>query len=116
MTHASQQVDWSYTKCPRILKDGLELHPYCLQSIQEILRADEPLGRQFYQWFINHSNNDAFFTEEAWFHLSGYVNSQDMRLWSADNLHFYIETPLHSQKIGLWATVSRRRIVGPIFF
>ncbi|KAJ8944114.1 hypothetical protein NQ318_013296 [Aromia moschata] len=51
----------------------------------------------------------------AWFHLLGYVNSQNMRLWSADNPHSYIETPLHSQKIGVWAAVSRRTIVGPIF-
>ncbi|KAJ8947277.1 hypothetical protein NQ318_014174 [Aromia moschata] len=53
---------------------------------------------------------------EAWFHLSGYVNSHNMRLWNADKLHFYIETPLRPQKNRVWADVSRRRIVGPIFF
>ncbi|KAJ8934538.1 hypothetical protein NQ318_012917 [Aromia moschata] len=35
----------------------------------------------------------------AWFHLSGYVNSQNMRVWSSYNPHFYIETLLHSQKL-----------------
>ncbi|KAJ8959388.1 hypothetical protein NQ318_022075 [Aromia moschata] len=39
--------------------------------------------------------------DETWFHNSGYVNSQNMRLWSAHNFHFYIETPLHPQKIGV---------------
>ncbi|KAJ8949635.1 hypothetical protein NQ318_007401 [Aromia moschata] len=45
------------------------------------------------------------------FHLLGYVNSQSMRLWSADNPYFRIETPLHPQKIGVWAAANRRRVV-----
>ncbi|KAJ8947719.1 hypothetical protein NQ318_017980, partial [Aromia moschata] len=67
-------------------------------------KANEPLRLQFCQWFINqYNNNDAvfgkvFFTDEAWFYLSGYVKSQNMRLWSADNPQFYIKTTLHSQK------------------
>jgi hypothetical protein len=57
-----------------------------------------------------------FFSDESWFHLSGYVNSQNMRMWSGENPHYYIEVPLHSQKIGVWAAISRRRLIGPIFF
>ena len=34
-----------------------------------------------------------FFTDEAWFHLSGYVNSQNSRLWSYDNPHSLHENP-----------------------
>jgi hypothetical protein len=70
----------------------------------------------------NFHNNDAilektFFSDESWFHrLSGYVNSQNMRMWSDENPHYYIEVPLHSQKIGVWAAISRRRLIGPIFF
>jgi hypothetical protein len=26
------------------------------------------------------------------------------------------ETPLHDQKVGVWIAISRRRIIGPIFF
>jgi len=57
-----------------------------------------------------------FFTDEAWFHLSRYVNSQNTRIWEAENPHTVHEEPLHSQKIGVWCGVSRRRIIGPIFF
>jgi hypothetical protein len=39
-----------------------------------------------------------------------------MRMWSDENPHYYIEVPLHSQKIGVWAAISRRRLIGPIFF
>jgi hypothetical protein len=56
------------------------------------------------------------FSDEAWFHLSGYVNSQNSRFWSSENPHWFHEVPLHSQKIGCWCAISRKQIVGPIFF
>ena len=57
-----------------------------------------------------------FMSNEAWFHLSGYVNSQNTRYWSFENLPVIHETPLHDLKIGVWCTVSGTKIVGPIFF
>jgi hypothetical protein len=57
-----------------------------------------------------------FYTDEAYFHLSGYVNSQNTRMWSSENPHFFIETPQYPQKVGVWAAISQRRIIGPIFF
>jgi hypothetical protein len=56
------------------------------------------------------------FSDEAWFHLSGYVNSQNTRLWGSENPHAMFEEPLHSQKVGLFCVLSQRRINGPIFF
>ncbi|KAJ8957622.1 hypothetical protein NQ318_017511 [Aromia moschata] len=80
ISHLSHQTNLPYTTCQRILKDDLELHPYRLQSTQEILRADKPLRLQFCQWFINHLTKSCVrksfcFTDEAGFHLSTYVNS-----------------------------------------
>jgi penicillin-binding protein-related factor A (putative recombinase) len=57
-----------------------------------------------------------FFTDEAWFHLSSYVNSQNYRTWRTENPHNFTETPLHPQKIGVWCAISRRRIIGFLFF
>ncbi|CAH1374537.1 unnamed protein product, partial [Tenebrio molitor] len=51
------------------------------------------------------------FSDEAWFHLSGYVNSQNMRIWSTENPHVYVEAPLHPQKIGFWTTVNYVHLV-----
>ena len=56
-----------------------------------------------------------FFTDEAWFHLSGYVNSLNTRTWAAENPYTVHEEPLHSQKIGVWCGITRGRIIGPIF-
>jgi hypothetical protein len=49
-------------------------------------------------------NNDLldlyFFSDEAWFYLSGYVNSQYMRMWSAEN-GFFLRIAI-TPEIGLW--------------
>jgi hypothetical protein len=37
-----------------------------------------------------------FFTDEANFNLSGYVNSQNNRHWSNENPHVLIELPLYN--------------------
>jgi hypothetical protein len=40
-----------------------------------------------------------FYTDEAWFHLSDYANSQNNRYWSAENPHSIHELPLYDVKI-----------------
>ena len=37
-------------------------------------------------------------------------------MWSSENPHKFVEKPLHSIKVGVWCAMSRRRIIGPIFF
>jgi hypothetical protein len=36
------------------------------------------------------------------FILSGYVNSQNYRIWSSENPHAFVETRLHPVKVGVW--------------
>lgn len=60
--------------------------------------------------------NYFFFSYEAWFQLDGYINSQNYRVWSTNKPHAYVDKSLHPPKIGVWCAISRRRIVGPIFF
>ena len=60
--------------------------------------------------------NDTFFTDEAWFHLSGYTNTQNSITWATENLYETFEKPLHDQKIGVWCVLFRSRIIGLIFF
>jgi hypothetical protein len=57
-----------------------------------------------------------FFSDEAWIHLDGYVNSQNYRIWSSENPHATVETTLHPIKVGVWVAMSRQRISGPYFF
>ncbi len=95
----SQQVNSNYTTCQRVLKKDLNCYPYRLQVCQELLETDFPRRMQFCQWFTDNlaENEEAFsrtfFTDEAYFYLSGYVNSQNMRMWSTENPHFFVEAP-----------------------
>ncbi|XP_063919174.1 uncharacterized protein LOC135134425 [Zophobas morio] len=118
--HLQQQVDLSYGTCRTILKKDLGLFAYRLQCVQELHHGDFPIRREYCEWFLNTFDDEllekTFFTDEAWFHLSGYVNSQNMRMWNQEKPPFYVEAPLHAQKIGVWAAISRRRIIGPFFF
>ncbi len=59
--------------------------------------------------------NQMFFTDEAWFHLDGFINAQNYRICSSEKPQEYRETGLHPKKLCVWCAVSRRRIVGPIF-
>ncbi|PSN34039.1 hypothetical protein C0J52_17497 [Blattella germanica] len=43
-----------------------------------------------------------FMSDEAWFHLTGHVNSQNTRYWSTNNPYVIHEEPLHDSKIGVW--------------
>ena len=46
-----------------------------------------------------------FMSDQAWFHLTGHVNSQNTCYWSSENPHVIYETPLHDLKIGFWCAV-----------
>lgn len=97
------------------------MHPYKVSTVQQLLPQDFNQRLLFCQWFNDNLNNNdlldnTFYSDEAWFHLSGYVNSQNYRIWSTVNPHVIEAAPLHPLKVGVWVAMSRRRIIGPIFF
>jgi len=100
----------------------LGLKAYKVSVQHQLLPADFDRRTTFCNWirdeiFIGQIDpNLLFFSDEAWFHLSGYINSQNNRYWSTDNPHQVHEIPLHDQKIGVWCAISRTKIIGPIFF
>jgi hypothetical protein len=57
-----------------------------------------------------------FITGKAYFHLSSYVNSQNIIIWSDENPHAVDQILLHDIKIGVWCAVSARRIISPVFY
>ncbi len=55
-----------------------------------------------------------FFSDEAWFQLDGYINTQNFHI-SFENPHIFQRMSLHPQKIGVLCTTSRKHILRPIF-
>jgi hypothetical protein len=56
----------------------------------------------FSEWFVREENDfvqHLITSDEAHFHLSGYVNKQNFRLWGKENPQVSHETPLHSVKV-----------------
>lgn len=100
---------------------NLDMHPYKVTATQQLLGIDFQRRITYCHWFNENLNDNnildkTFFSDEAWFHLSGYINSQNYRTWATENPHNYVESHLHPLKIGVWVAMSRRRIIGPIFF
>lgn len=119
--HLSQQINLSVGTTHKLLKKDIQLYPYRVTAVQELLEIDYPRRLQFCNWFVNMNNNGelsqrVIFTDEAWFYKKGYLNSQNTRIWSSENPHVINEESLHPEKIGVWAAISQRRIIGPIFF
>lgn len=51
------------------------------------------------------------FSGEAWFHLSGYVNSHNTSMWPAANPYATHGKSLHPQKVEAWCSLSSAHII-----
>jgi hypothetical protein len=94
-----------------------------VSAVQQLKDADYQKRFNYSEWFTNFITQNGqgildvtFYTNEVWFHLSGHVNTKNTCLWCTENPHAIVEEPVHSDKIGIWVAISRRRIICPIFF
>ena len=103
----------------RILRNDLSFHPYKIQVCQELLPGNYQQRVNFSQLMIElMDNNDEmilFMSDEAHFHLSGYVNKRNCRYWSPTNPEILHQDPLHSPKVTVWCAVSPTTIIGHYF-
>ncbi|KAL7631743.1 UNVERIFIED_CONTAM: hypothetical protein RMT77_017952 [Armadillidium vulgare] len=57
------------------------------------------------------------FSDEAHFHLSGFVNKQNCSIWAnAANPRVIVEKPMHPQRVTVWCGLWAGGIIGPYFF
>jgi hypothetical protein len=97
-------------------------HPYTVKVVHVFKPVDAPQNILFCNWMLKNVHDGPvypkllFLTYEAYFHISGYVNSQYTRIWSDENPHAVHQTPLRDIKIGVRCAVSVKRIIGPIFY
>ena len=119
----SQQFGVSYGMAHTALKNHLCLHPYKITAVHEFKPCNSAKRVAYCMWFLDFLDREGedildvtFFTEGAHLHLSGYINSQNSRVWCAHNPHAFHESPLLDEKIGVWVGMSHRHTVRPTFF
>lgn len=106
----------------RMLRLDLHFHPYKLQVVQALNDTDFAGRRQFCETLLRMIEGDDEFVHNLWmsdeahFHLSGYVNKQNFRYWSNENPYQLHQRPLHSTKVTVWCALSSMGIIGPFFF
>jgi hypothetical protein len=87
------------------------------------LQPRDPASRvPFCTWFLQPAVEGeinpqfTFFSDEVWFHLQGYINTQNNRYWSSRNPHLTHEVLLHPVQFGARCAVSARRMLYVCFF
>lgn len=120
--HRAQQLNISRTSLRRILHKDLGLFAYKVQLTQELKQNDHPLRHRFSVWALNELVNDVnfgrkiIFSDEAHFHLGGYVNKQNCRIWGSENPQVVVERPMHPNRVTVWCGFWSGGIIGPYFF
>lgn len=120
--HRAQQLHLSTATLHRILTKDLSLHAYKIQLVQEIKQTDHLKRRTFANWIhgqrqVNPEfSNQIFFSDEAHFHLNGYVNKQNCRIWANENPRVIFETQMHPKKVTVWCAFFAGGVIGPYFF
>ena len=75
--------------------------------------------RRFVNWVLKKGDDFSskiIFSDEAHFHLGGYVNKQNCRIWGLENPHAIHEQPMYPPKSTVWCGLWANGIIGPYFF
>ena len=106
----------------RILHKDLHYQPYKMQIVQALNTRDYGARVRFYQEMLDLIGededlvNNIWMSDEAHFHVSGFVNKQNFRYWSQANPRALHEKPLHSPKVTVCCAMSASGFIGPYFF
>ncbi|PNF37420.1 hypothetical protein B7P43_G16027 [Cryptotermes secundus] len=82
----------------------IKFRPYKVTVVHELKEPDHAARIRFCNWLLQNVHDGIvdpqllFMTDEAWFHVGGHVNAQNVRIWSNENPHAIQQVPLHSEK------------------
>uniref|UniRef100_A0A0K8SNK3 Uncharacterized protein n=1 Tax=Lygus hesperus TaxID=30085 RepID=A0A0K8SNK3_LYGHE len=97
----------SYSSVRRILKT-LTFHPHKIAITQQLMPRDYVIRMEFAQTMLEMLAEDIVIltSDEAHFHLSGFVNKQNCRYWASQNPRHIHERPLHCERATVWCAVG----------
>lgn len=104
-----------------IMRKKLKFHPYKIQIAQDLQESDFELRKTYAEMMLSRFRTatrmgNIFFSDEAHFHIGGYVNKQNFRYWDVQNPRQLHQEPLHKPKVTVWCAISASAIIGPYFF
>ncbi|GBM21266.1 hypothetical protein AVEN_149856-1 [Araneus ventricosus] len=108
---AAQQVGIKRESVRQIAVADLQLFPYKIQIHQRLSQRSVEQRLEFANTIVEMIDSDQFdvnmlwCSDEAHFHLDGYVNMQNWRIWGTENLHFAIEKSLYLRRVTVWCTL-----------
>lgn len=118
---ASIDLEISRTSVQRILRKDLGIYPYKIQVGQRLTEQDALKRLEFGNQICESIDRNliditkVIFSDEAHFYLDGYVNRQNYRIWGSEKPEIMVTAPLHPQKITVWAGMSSKGFLGPVF-
>ena len=56
--------------------------------------------------------DNGWFSDEAHFHLNGYINSNNNVYWGTSPPQEVLQRPLHSSKVTTWCAMNSKTIIG----
>ncbi|GBN58893.1 hypothetical protein AVEN_84747-1 [Araneus ventricosus] len=102
----------------KILRNILHCYPYKISHVQELRPSDLPARETFALEFLARMELPwkIVRTDKAHFHLTGYVNTQNCRIWATENPLETQLVPLRPAKVTVWCGFTASFIMGPYFF
>jgi hypothetical protein len=85
------QESWVSKSSARTATQLLKFRPYKTTVFHALEPHDPANGVHFCSWFLQSviegeiDPHSSFFPDEAWFHLWGYINTQNNHYWSSQN-------------------------------
>lgn len=118
----SAELGLSKDTVHRIRRLDLKFKPFKIQMVHQLLLGDYARRTQMCETLLEMIRQDPeflgqlSFSDESTFHLSGHVNTQNCRIWGAENNHDFLEHERDSPKVNVWCLMTRQQIIGPFFF
>lgn len=117
-----QELEMSKSTLQTALKKDLHLHPFKLQVTQKLEIRDYSTREHFANQVLQQQELDPMFarkiifSDEAHFHIDGFINKQNCRVWAVRNPQMIKEKPLHSGRCTVWCGIWAGGVIGPYFF